>query len=167
MNLHWFLRYLFIALECDSPILEATWIASDRAGEIAEFNILLPPIVAQLQEWEYIREPDTIWSKYFLTRYYTCQKLEHGVGFHITADGEHHEFYVIIDYPTNSYWHRYWRHQSEQVCYFTNRVKWLACFFQQLTHNGWIYAMGKRTSQQLLPVGAWHQVRDGVWECSL
>jgi hypothetical protein len=61
MNLFRLLLYAYLALSCDTPILEALWLAGDRIT--AELSCILPRLHYQLTRWRFTFDPFQLaWS---------------------------------------------------------------------------------------------------------
>lgn len=123
MPLLWFIRYLFLGLKCEIPIVEAFWISADRY--ILEEARILARIKYQLLSWGYLLEEGSALTSYYLGG--TTMRLTPPLTFHVTLPDynplpHYHEFIFIVSYPRNFY---FYKEGSSNGVYLTSRREWL------------------------------------------
>ena len=111
MNLLWLIEYLCIALDCDSPVLEAFWISGDRMH--AEQQRILPRLQQYLVAWGFVIDasvlPPIYWRRIFnasgtsLSEYWRVQKIYNPRGIHISHNGVERSFYFNTDEPVTRF----------------------------------------------------------------
>ena len=124
----WFLRYLFLALQCPIPIVEAIWITSDRLA--FESERLLPRIKYQLLSWDYNKDNGS-WFRFYRGRQALClmSPLKFNLVAHLLLDTAT-TFGVSISYPTNIYYVEESPGISQLV--FSSRREWLSSLLNLL-----------------------------------
>jgi hypothetical protein len=135
MNLFWFLYYLHLSLDCDTPILEACWIVSDRLTQ--EATRIFPRIKYQLLLWNYLRNPSVDFGFYRNTGNgdYRTLVLTLPFTFLITVDktDKQHSFSTSLSYPRNLYKHREFIHPFDRVDRnYESRGAWISALFKLL-----------------------------------
>jgi hypothetical protein len=141
LNLIWNLRYFYLCLGCDCPILEALHFTWDRVE--VEFCNIFPALHAQLTDWGYnfVRDPNPFWTHFRLRESRTCSAFRAAlIGFSVTMNSNAQIFSFEIDYPNNGY--QVTRHEFAQtveglgqkrigVCY-SSRGFWMNQMVAQL-----------------------------------
>jgi hypothetical protein len=116
INIFWFIRYLYLALDCDFPILEAVWIHTNRY----EFEACLVS--------KYIHNQLDAWGFNACSGFQAggerreCSVVETGEQFtvYVKENTVARSYHCNISYPKNSYYVRYWNLDHE---YHPNRER--------------------------------------------
>jgi hypothetical protein len=130
MRIFWIIKYLCLVFDCDSPILEALWIAADRL--LVEAIRIFPRIKYQLNHWNYHRDTgeDFRFWKAFAVGGYRSLKLELPFTLYLHIQENHatslHRFDIRASYPANIYYHA----SPEDEKYYSSRQEWLTALLE-------------------------------------
>lgn len=169
MNLLWFIQYLRIAFECPLGILETIWLLSDRLQQ--ELDLILVPLDAQLQEWEYTKHPRDdafpghMWqgnprlgprASIWTFEQFTDEQIV------VLLNGDlSRSFVIFIDDPKNEY--RLYS-SSDPVKIYNNRNSWM----EELLHQFYQTPLGpEKPTTTSLKLGRWIRTATGIWLCTV